>query len=304
MQNKDWPNLQGLLGNDGPVALLGAPMQKGSVTPCDYHRAPAVFRQTLKRISTYDLQAGIELDGLSIKDAGDVDIAQLSPKDGFAPLVQAFRKLTSDHELSVLIGGHNGITRAGMHSVDAALNDVALITLDAHFDLRPIDSTRPDGGLMNGNPVSALLADGLDGRQISQIGIAPFANSAAMHRDAIAAGIRVYTMSDISDHSLAAIFARELDFHAKAKRQIYIDFDIDVIDRSFSPGAPGGRPGGITTPDFFTAARMAGAHPSVRAVDLCEFDPALDVSDTTALIAARWFGELLCGFTQRPDPRL
>jgi formiminoglutamase len=52
--------------------------------------------------------------------------------------------------------------------------------------------------------------------------------------------------------------------------------------------------------DFFAAARWVGACAKVAAVDLTEFDPALDQSDITALTAGRWFAELLAGFSSRP----
>ena len=59
--------------------------------------------------------------------------------------------------------------------MNLALEMIGLITLDAHFDMR--DTAQ---GLGNGNPVRALREDGLPGKNIAQIGLAPFANSAAM----------------------------------------------------------------------------------------------------------------------------
>jgi formiminoglutamase len=50
---------------------------------------------------------------------------------------------------------------------------------------------------------------------------------------------------------------------------------------------------------FFAAARRLAAEPRVKLVDLTEFDPALDVSDITALTAGRWVSEILAGFAGR-----
>ncbi len=296
MQNKDWPNIAGLMNGGGAgIAIMGAPMTLGCVTPSDYHKAPDVFRGALKRISTYDIETGADLDNVSVRDYGDLDIVNLNPADGFVPIKTAFSKLIKSHTLSALIGGHNGITRAGVHALDPSLQNVGLLTLDAHFDLRSTQN-----GLMNGNPVQALLDDGLDGARIAQIGTAPFANTAAMHRTAVKAGISVYTLNDCHTHSVVKIVETALKTLSKTCEHIYVDFDIDVIDRAQSPGAPGGRSGGFSTVEFFAATRLIGAHPKVKAVDLTEFDPALDVSDITALIAGRWFAELLMGFTNRP----
>ena len=63
---------------------------------------------------------------------------------------------------------------------DVALDEVGLITLDAHLDMRDLAD-----GLGNGNPVRALIDDGLPGANIAQVGLAPFANSRAMQADAL-----------------------------------------------------------------------------------------------------------------------
>ncbi|PHR93742.1 MAG: arginase [Robiginitomaculum sp.] len=295
-----WPSIAGLMSEElmtdgaAKIGILGAPMTKGCVTPSDYHLAPEKFRASLKRISTYDLETATDLADLTIKDYGDCDVSTLSPKDGFSPIKSAFSKLTQTHDLSALIGGHNGITRAGVHALDPSLEKVGLLTLDAHFDLRSTEN-----GLMNGNPVTALLEDGLPGHHIAQIGLAPFANTAQMHRTALHAGIHVYALSDCATHGTGKIIEAALKTLNRTCETIYVDFDIDVIDRAQSPGAPGGRNGGFSAAEFWRATRQIGAHPKVRAVDLTEFDPALDVSDITALISGRWFAELLVGYKSR-----
>jgi formiminoglutamase len=44
---------------------------------------------------------------------------------------------------------------------------------------------------------------------------------------------------------------------------------------------------------------VIGAHPKVRAVDLTEYDPSLEIGDLGSLTAGRWFCELLAGFASR-----
>jgi formiminoglutamase len=281
---------------DGPgkVALLGVPLGRGSVTPGQCDLGPIAFRKALKRISTYDVNTETDLAGMVIHDAGDLDIADLLPAQAHGPIIKRFTPLIRSHELSILMGGNNAVTRAGVHSVDPSLKSVGLLTLDAHFDLRPLDN-----GLMNGNPVSALLRDGLAGSSIAQIGIAPFANSKAMHDQAKAENISVYTLHQCRKEGLSGIIDQALKTLSARCDHIYVDFDIDVIERGLSPGAPGGRAGGIRPDEFFDAARQISAHPKVAAVDLTEFDPSLDINSTTALIAARWMAEILMGYATR-----
>jgi arginase family enzyme len=173
------------------------------------------------------------------------------------------------------------------------LSNVGLITLDAHFDMRDTDA-----GPMNGNPIRCLLEDGMPGWNICQIGLAPFANTAAMHRHAQGAGITVFTIADCRRRGIEAVIEEALA-RLSRKDAIMVDFDIDVVDRSQCPGAPGARPGGMSADMFFAAARRLAAEPRVRLVDLTEFDPSLDVGGITALTAARWVAEILAGFSAR-----
>ena len=290
-----WPSVKGLLGGEegARIALLGAPMDAGSVTPGRCDLAPAELRKILARFSTYDVETSEEL-ALSMHDAGDVPVQGLSPADGFLPIREAFARLASRSELAILVGGNNAVTRPAMHGLAQGLviplEKLGLVTLDAHFDLRDTDQ-----GLGNGNPVRALLEDGLPGRNICQIGLAPFANTAAMHATAGAAGINVYPMAAIRSRGIHAVLDDALARieHVEA---ILVDFDIDVIDRAQCPGAPGARPGGLPVDQFFAAARFLTKHRKVRAVDLTEYDPSLDHGGITAFTAGRWLCEILAGF--------
>jgi arginase family enzyme len=292
----EWPSIADLLGDgEARIALLGAPLEAGSVTPGRCDLAPAAVRQACRRIGTYDLEAGLELTA-RVRDAGDLPVTGLMPSDAFAPIRDGARRATADHALTILLGGNNAVTRPAAHALGVELGEVGLITLDAHFDLRGTDD-----GPRNGNPIRCLLEDGLPGANMCQIGLAPFANTARMHRDAIDAGIGIWTAADVRREGIFSVIDAALARLDHVAR-IMIDFDIDVIDRSQFPGAPGARPGGMPVTDFFAAARELAAHPRVALVDLTEFDPSLDPSDLSALTAARWVAEILAGFSARPRP--
>lgn len=289
-----WPNLSELVGNrsNAPVGLVGAPLAAGSVTPGRCDLAPDVLRQTLRRIGRYDVETGRELSTF-VFDHGDAPIEEMSI-EGATPIIR--HKVAASveaHALTLLVGGNNAVTRPGALGLGLPLDEVGLITLDAHFDMRDLDA-----GLSNGNPVRALIADGLPGRNIAQIGLAPFANSRKMHEDALAAGNLVVTIGEVRTHGIAAAIDRAIE-QMRDCQAVVVDCDIDVIDRSQFPAAPGARPGGMAVHDFFAAVRQLAAHPRVRLIDLTEWDPPLDATDLSALTAARWLAECLAGFETR-----
>ena len=290
-----WPNLSELIvGTDtvAPVGMVGAPLAAGSVTPGACDLAPALLRRTLRRIGRYDVETGRELSA-RITDRGDVQIAGQSIEEAAGPIAEAVRHSASLHGLTLLLGGNNAVTRPGVLGVGLPLETVGLITLDAHFDMRDTDE-----GLSNGNPVRALIEDGLPGANIAQIGIASFANSRKMHEDAKAEGNFVVTIGEVRRLGIGQAVDRALE-HVAHCAVIFVDCDIDVIDRSQFPGAPGARPGGMAVHDFLGAVRRLASDPRVRVIDLTEWDPPLDPTDLSALTAARWVAECLAGFEAR-----
>jgi arginase family enzyme len=290
-----WPNLSDLLlppGKPAAVGLLGVPLAAGSVTPGGCDLAPERLRGTLKRIGRYDVETGRELETM-VADRGDVELGGLGIEAATPRIRDSVAASAEAHALTLLVGGNNAVTRPALLGLGGEIEEIGLITLDAHFDMRDTS-----GGLSNGNPVRALLEDGLPGANIAQVGLASFANSAAMHEDATAAGNLVITMGDVREGGIAHAIERALD-HVAHCDALVIDCDIDVIDRSQFPAAPGARPGGMAVHDFFYAVRKLASDPRVRVIDLTEWDPPLDSTDLSALTAARWVAECLAGFERR-----
>lgn len=274
------------------MALLGAPLAAGSVTPGACDKAPALLRQTLKRIGRYDVEIGRSLF-TPVRDRGDVELGGLGIDEATAPIRDAVAASLKDHALTLLVGGNNAITRPAVLALDTPLAQVGLITLDAHFDMRELDE-----GLSNGNPVRALMEDCLPGKNIAQIGLASFANTEKMHRDAIAAGNLIVSIEEVKRDGIDKAIRLALQ-HVSHVDTIVVDCDIDVIDRAQMPGAPGARPGGMHVSDFFSAVRQLASDRRVRIIDLTEWDPLLDPTDLSALTAARWVAECVAGFENR-----
>ena len=291
-----WPNLSDLISssnNGAAVGLVGAPLAAGSVTPGRCDLAPALLRATLRRIGRYDVETRSELS-TEVLDYGDLELSALTIEEATDPIREAVGSSAEAHALTLLVGGNNAVARPGVLGLGLPLDKVGLITLDAHFDMRDLDE-----GLSNGNPVRALIDDGLPGANIAQVGLASFANSRRMHEDTTAAGNLVVTIGEVSRGGIAAAIDRALA-HVAHCEAIVVDCDIDVIDRSQFPAAPGARPGGMAVDDFFAAVRRLAAEPRVRLIDLTERDPPLDPTDLSALTAARWVAECLAGFEMRP----
>lgn len=271
--NPEWPTAaEWLAGNrEGGIVVAGMPVTEHAVTPSGYGRAPGAIRSRLARLSSFHGERGIDLRDVPVVDVGD---------SGSAPELRA--------PLVVILGGHNAVT---FHSLSAAgdLGRWGLLTLDAHHDVRSYEP----GAVGNGSPVRALIDAGLPGDNVVQIGIHGFSNAGADRRWCEEQGVTVLGPEGVGD------VGAQLDRLAKACERIYVDLDIDVLDRAFAPGCPGSRPGGITPRELFAAAFTAGAHPSVAAIDIVELDPTSDLEHITTDAAALALLNSAAGFASR-----
>jgi formiminoglutamase len=275
-------------GTLGKLAVVGAPANRGSITPGRCDLAPAAIRAALDRFSTYDADRRLNLLDLAIADRGDAAIAGLRPEDAFDAVRDAVAAAVAVSDAAIVLGGDNSVT----YPAASALGSCGLVTFDAHLDLRSLD-----GGLSNGNPVRALLAGGFPGRRIVQIGIQPFANSEDYMNVAVEAGISVITTDQVRRRGIETVVGEALA--GLDTDTIYVDLDLDVLDRAFAPATPGSRPGGLTPWDLRTAAGLCGECAQVRVLDLVEMDPEQDVASQTALAAAACLLSFAAGVHRR-----
>jgi arginase family enzyme len=144
-----------------------------------------------------------------------------------------------------------------------------------------------------------LLRDGVPGQNVVQIGIQPFTNSAVYARVARDEAITVVTAEEVYRHGIDSVVSQALGHLSDAATSIYVDLDVDVLDRIFAPACPGSRPGGLQPWMLRQAARMCGRHERVRAIDLVEVDPTKDIADATSLAAASFLLSFASGVAMR-----
>jgi formiminoglutamase len=303
-EDKNWPKASDWIAgkfnsmSDGisSLGILGAPLNC-SLTPGRADLAPAAIRQALSKFSVYDLPHNNDLRIIGVEDAGDVDVANLSPNDAVGPISEAIREFRKQNIPVIILGGDNGITRCGVHGMPCDISRCGLLTLDAHFDLRDLDD-----GLHNGNPVRALLRDGMIGAHIVQIGIQSFANSGEYAALAVQEGITYVPVEQIWEDGIERVMRTSFE-HLRDLDAIYFDLDIDVLDRAYAPATPGSRPGGLQPWQVRQMAYIAGSHYNISAMDITEIDPEKDVADATVMAAAACVLSFASGTLERREKK-
>jgi formiminoglutamase len=287
-------------GGDGAanIILLGAPISKASLSPSQAWSTPLAFRAALARFPTWDAAASADIAEVTVRDAGDVE-GDLHDRDAAA----AHRRIEETVAtlgatgVVVLIGGDNSMTRPAFLGMNRLHPEHAwgLLTLDAHHDCRPATA-----GSANGTPVRELIEGGLAGTRVAQVGIHPLGNAREHAEWALAQGIHVHDLNEVRRAGIAAVVGTALtELHDAGAAAIYVDLDLDVVDRASAPACPASLPGGLAPDDLVTAARLLGGEPAVQAVDLCEVDANADLAGITVRLMAASFTALCAGMALR-----
>ena len=291
--DENWPRANTLFTaglNASDFALIGIPAHKSSLSPTSANLSPAAIREALTRYSTFAGSTKTDLTKLAMVDLGDVSDPDFA--DGEARVAAAVENLLANHKLVMALGGDNSITYSVARGLWKDLSKVGVITFDAHHDLRD--------GQSNGSPIWRLIQAGLPGKNIVQIGISDFANSAAYSKRAEDNGITVIDRAMMRSQSIEKIVTDALAIAGANGREIYVDVDADVCDRSVAPACPASVPGGITADELRNAVRLVAKDHRVRAIDITEIDAALDTPDQrTIRLAALLVLEAAAGVASR-----
>jgi formiminoglutamase len=266
--------------DDPRLIVVGAPYAGGSLSRARTDDAPEAVRRALERFSTFSSDFDVALDRMNALDAGNLPKAvSLAVEEFQRHLQESLAAIRSQTGAPIVVlGGDNSITVGGYRGAGAD----ALITFDAHHDVRDWDEAGP----MNGSPVRQLVEGGLDGARVVQIGIHGFANAEPYARFAAEAGIAFVTADAVRRRGIDAVVEEALaKLQASGAQRVWIDVDLDCLERALAPGAPAAMPGGLHPADLERAAFRLGSSPLVTGLDITELDPTIDVADATVRAA-------------------
>ncbi len=283
-QRKFWFDLNDPEAADPHVAIIGVPYDGSVSLRAGAAEAPARLR-AMSKTSDPITRTGRDLIGLEVRDFGDVP-----PTDAHGyPLSQA-RLLEQAKErilalpptaLPVLLGGDNSVSIAGIDAFVARHGtNVGILWFDAHPDLF---ATYDDNPLSHACALrTPLTKNGLDPAKVVLIGTRSFA------REELA----FIRQSNVRLVTAAEWHARPTGEVADAIRKrmagcdaVYVAIDIDGFDAAAAPGTGYPMPGGVATERVFELLERVFAECPVRALDITEVAPPLDVGDQTTLLA-------------------
>jgi arginase len=205
-----------------------------------------------------------------------------------------------DGAMPLVLGGDHSLA-AGSVSASAAWArktkglPIGLLWIDAHGDMNT--PTTSSSGNVHGMPLAALL--GPEPSELAHFGgVEPKVHAAQTviigvrnldEREKVAvrdSGVHVFTMKDIDRQGIASIVEQAVAFAGEGTAGIHVSFDMDVCDPLIAPGVGTPVKGGLDYREAHMVMEIVADSGLLRALDIVEVNPTLDVRNATAQLGA------------------
>jgi arginase len=255
------------------VRLIGLPTDSHSSFLRGAAAGPAAIRAALASDAGNDAaENGRELGrDILIEDAGDLPLAE---GEGDVALIQAaIAAAAGAGAVPLSLGGDHMVTYPVVAALAAVHGPLNILHFDAHPDLYDDFGGDP---LSHASPFARILEGG-HARRLVQFGIRTL--NGHCRAQAARFGVEIVEMRDFTPERVPIPAA-----------PLYVSIDLDGFDPAFAPGVAHHEPGGPSVREVLRVLhRIAG--PIVGA-DIVELNPARDLNQVTATLAAKLVREL------------
>jgi agmatinase len=269
---------------DYDVAVMGVPFDIGTTYRSGTRFGPQAIRRISALYQTYNYELGVDLrEQLKICDLGDVfTIANI--EKSFDQITKAVSHVMSAGTMPIILGGDHSIGFPCVRGVaENVEGNIGIIHLDRHIDIQEKDMdermhTTPWFHATNipNAPAVNLVQIGIGGWQVPRAGV-------KVGRER---GSTIMTINDVESLGVEKVAEMALEVAWKGAKAVYLSFDIDSIDCGFVPGTGWPEPGGFLPREALKLMQLV-AKEGIAAMEVVEVAPSYDISDTTALLAAR-----------------
>jgi agmatinase len=287
---------------DGEVAVLGVPYD-GAVTsrtgtregPRSLRIASANWAYREGTEPYWDGEIGSPLlGGVRFVDAGDIELAATAPAETrHAGIAHRIAMLLRTGLFPVVLGGDHSITYPVLQGVKRTRDSegqarsgetrpLHLVQFDTHMDYWDTIDGQP---LTHGSPIIRSHETGLAGKvtQYGVRGLHTAADNIALARER---GVVTHWCEQVR-HELRDGRVEGLVEHIAPDDDVWITFDIDVLDPAIAPGTGTPEPGGFSYYEAKAMLVAVASRANVIGMDLVEVNPLYDPGQLAALHGAR-----------------
>lgn len=278
---------------DAKVCIMGVPFDNAVSLNKGAAKAPERLRSLSVDLSDTTEEFQVIQEGI-LYDAGDLH-PELDWEAYFEDVKNKALELMKCGGFPLFLGGDHSVT-IPLHQAFAeyyAGKKIGVIHLDAHYDLCP----EYDGHKWSHACTEARALESVcGGEDLSFIGIR-VAEAQELKLMKQYPGITTVRALDVYEQGPKAIAARMAEKY-RDYDAVYLTLDIDVLDPAFAPGTGTPVAGGLSSRELIEIFKRLIREVPVKAMDLVEVAPPLDVNDITAWAALRLIHEVLFRFSE------
>jgi agmatinase len=269
---------------DANYVIFGVPFDVTSTYRTGARFGPSAIRQASLNIETYSFRTGLDVEDLLLHDAGDLHVSTDTKKTvDMVKLV--VEDILAAGKKPVVIGGEHTVTLGVAKGLAAKARKTAIVSFDAHLDLR----CEFLGLDLSHTTFMQLISAEVKPAKIIEVG------TRAVCKDDLAyakkAGIEFFTSHQIIREGSEQI-TRELREKLAPYENVYLTVDMDVLDPAFAPAVQNPEPEGIDTSTLLDIV-CALCDKRVVGFDVLEVAPIYD-EGVSAITAAKVMFEMLC----------
>src|SRR4030043_33876 len=265
-------------------AVLGVPFDATSTYRSGARFGPNAIRQASLNIETYSFRTGIDVEDLCLHDLGDLHVST-DTKKTVDMLKLVVEDVASAGKIPVALGGEHTITLGIMKGLSAKAQKTALVSFDAHLDLRKEFL----GVKLSHTTFMRCINEEVKPAKIIEVGTRAVCKEELAY--AKKSGIDFFTSQQIRKEGSAQITQRLREKLAPYDK-VYVSVDMDVLDPAYAPAVQNPEAEGIETHTLLDIL-CSLCDKRVVGFDILEIAPNYDQGGT-AIQAAKVVFEVLC----------
>ena len=281
------------------LLLAGIPYDGAVIGRKGCRDGPTAIREAFRYLGSWDPDRQESLAKLRIHDLGDTPVHDGDTLDTHRMVRGHLASALGLGKPVVVLGGDNSLSFATFQALhDTYGGSWGVVVLDAHYDLRPYTG-QPTSGTPYRRILTEIKGTPVQGRNLVEIGIRPYANSAGLASFARDQGIGVFPMGEVRERGIAAVLRQALAQAGDGVENLFLSVDIDALDQSLAPGCSAPGAGGLTFAEAALVVRTVAADTRCHGMDLVEVAPNLDPTGNTARTAAQLVATFAGGMASR-----
>ena len=269
---------------EADYVVLGVPFDVTSTYRTGARFGPNAIRVASLNIETYSFRSGVDVEDLRLHDLGDLHVS-MDTEQTLDRLAKVVGEILEADKMPIVIGGEHTITMGVLKGLGNRLSQTAIVSFDAHLDLR--DEFM--GLRLSHTTFMRRVNERLRPSKIVEVGTRAVCKEELAYAEK--ARVEFITTQQIRRDGVEQT-VKALRRKLAGVKSVYLSVDMDVLDPAYVPAVQNPEPEGLEVQDLLDV--LCGVCDGrVVGFDVVEVAPNYD-QGVSAIQTAKVAFEALC----------